>query len=67
MEGSQEFLCQLNNSLQLCGAAVQVGSGGLDVAVTCQRLEQMNSGAFVGKVCEERPAATVAAGTLNAR
>ena len=52
--GRQVFLralYQLNRGLQLTWAAVEIGSGSADAAVTSQRFQNMDGCAFVGKVC----------------
>jgi hypothetical protein len=39
---------QLDRRFEQIGAAVEVGSGGADAAVSGQRLEQVNGNALVG-------------------
>ena len=42
-------LDQLHRSSHLCGAAVEVSSGGADAAVPCQGFQNMDRSAFVGQ------------------
>ena len=44
-------LDKLHCSFQLTWAAVQVGSGGADAAVTSKRFQDVDGSAFVGQVC----------------
>ncbi len=41
---------QLHRCLEQIGAAVEVGGGGVDAAVTGQRLGQVNGNTLVGQV-----------------
>ena len=41
---------QLHSSLQLAGAAVEIGSGGADASVPGQRFQNVDGSALVGKV-----------------
>jgi hypothetical protein len=42
---------QLHCGFQLAWAAVQVGCGGADAAMTSQRFQNVDGSAFVGQVC----------------
>jgi hypothetical protein len=53
----EPFSCQLHYGSQLRWAAIEIGGGSGDISVPGQRLKQVNCGAFVGQVCEERSAA----------